>query len=221
MHPDFWHERWQRQQIGFHQASVNFYLQQYWPRLAPAPGSRVFVPLCGKSADMLWLRAQGYQVAGVELSPLAVAAFFDENGLVAQVRRQGAFEVHEADGIAIYLGDFFALAPADLADVAALYDRAALIALPPAMRPAYVAHLQRLLAPGTRALLVAIEYDQAEMDGPPFSVPETEVRALHADRAEVERLYAADILDQEPKFRDKGLSRLQEKVYALTYNRNF
>lgn len=221
MHADFWHERWQRNQIGFHQQSFNPYLQQYWPALGAAAGSRVFVPLCGKSGDMLWLRAQGHEVIGVELSPLAVAAFFEENGLAASVRTQGPFEVHEVDGLAIYCGDVFALAPDDLAGVDAMYDRAALIALPPAMRPVYAAKLRQLLPSGTRTLLVAIEYDQAEMDGPPFSVPETEVHALYASDCAIERLCADDILDAEPKFRDKGLTRLQEKVYALTYNRNF
>lgn len=220
MRADFWHERWQRNQIGFHQDSINLHLQQFWPALDAVPSARVFVPLCGKSGDMLWLRAQGHEVIGVEISPLAVQAFFDENGLAASVRRQGPFEVHAVDGITLYCGDFFALDAADLAGVTAVYDRASLIALPPPMRPDYARHLRQLLAPGTRTLLVAIEYAQHEMDGPPFSVPEAEVRALYQGACAVERVHAADILEQEPKFRDKGLTRLQEKVYALTYNRN-
>jgi thiopurine S-methyltransferase len=221
MHTDFWHERWQRNQIGFHQDAINPHLQQFWPALGAAPGARVFVPLCGKSGDMLWLRAQGHAVVGIEISPLAVQAFFDENGLEAKVETRGPFRVYETDGLCLYCGDFYALAPADLAGVTAVYDRASLIAMPPAMRAAYAGHLRQLLAPDTRTLLVAIEYAQHEMEGPPFSVPEAEVRALYQDACSVERIHAADILEQEPRFRDKGLTRLQEKVYALTYNRNF
>ncbi len=215
MYADFWHERWQRKQIGFHQAEINLHLQQFWPALGAAAGARIFVPLCGKSGDMLWLRAQGHEVVGVEISPLAVQAFFDENGLQATVETCGPFRVYSADGICIFCGDFFALTPEHLAGVTAVYDRASLIALPPEMRCAYAGHLRQLLTPGVKSLLVAIEYPQAEMEGPPFSVPESEVRALYARDCEIERIHAADILDQEPKFRDKGLTRLEEKVYLI------
>lgn len=218
MQPDFWHERWKNNQIGFHQAEINLHLQQFWPSLAIAPGSRVFVPLCGKSGDMLWLRAQGYQVVGVELSPLAVRAFFAENSLQSKAVAHDRFDVLEADGIRLYCGDFFDLAAQDLAGVSAVYDRASLIALPPEMRPAYARHMRQLLAPGARTLLVAFEYPQQEMQGPPFSVQEAEVRALYEGGCRIELLRSLDILEQESRFRDKGVSRLQEKVYALTYN---
>lgn len=218
MHPDFWHERWHLGQTGFHQDDINPYLRQYWQRIGADAASRVFVPLCGKSADMLWLRAQGHAVLGVELSPLAVAAFFAEHGLQPAVHTQGAFAVHEADSLRLYCGDFFDLRAEDLAGVTAVYDRASLIALPPPMRPAYAAHLRRLLAPGSQVLLVAFEYPQDEMDGPPFSVSEAEIRSLYGGDCAIELLCAEDILEQEPRFRERGLTRLQEKVYRLTYN---
>lgn len=217
MQSEFWLERWQQNQIGFHQGRVNPYLQQYWPQLGIAPGSRVFVPLCGKSNDMLWLRAQGHEVVGVELSELALRAFFEENALAMEVRREDEFLVFEGDGIRLYCGDFFRLQRSHLAGVSAVFDRAALIALPPGMRPDYAAHLQALLAPGTRTLLVAFEYPQQEMQGPPFSVEEAEVRSLF-QASEIHLLQTADILADEPRFRDRGVTRLQEKVYALAYN---
>jgi len=218
MQADFWHERWQLGQIGFHQAEINLHLQQFWAHLQAPPAARVFVPLCGKSRDMLWLRAQGHEVLGVEISPLAVQAFFDENGLQPQVMRHGAFEVYRADGLQIYCGDFFALQPEQLTGVGAVYDRASLIALPPDMRPAYAARMHALLNDGTRTLLVAFEYPQHEMDGPPFSVSEAEVRALYGAHCSVRKLHELDILDQEPRFRARGLTRLQEKIYLLAYN---
>jgi thiopurine S-methyltransferase len=217
MQPEFWLERWQQNQIGFHQGRVNPYLQQFWPQLGMKPFTRVFVPLCGKSSDMLWLRAQGHEVIGVELSELAIRAFFEENGVALEVRSEDGFLVFEGDGIRLYCGDFFRLQPRHVEGVNAVFDRAALIALPPEMRPAYVAHLHALLVPGTEMLLVSFEYPQTQMQGPPFSVEEGEVRALyHADS--IRLLHSADILDQEPRFRERGVTRLQEKVYALAYN---
>jgi thiopurine S-methyltransferase len=216
MQQEFWHERWQLNQIGFHSEAFNRHLQQNWPALNVAPGSRVFVPLCGKSNDMLWLLAQGYEVIGVELSPLAVQAFFDENGLPAKTRRQGTFSVSEADGLRIYCGDFFDLTGNDLDSVNAVYDRASLVALPPEMRAAYAAHMRHWLKPGTKTLLVAFDYSQHEMQGPPFSVQTPEVQALYGSWCDIELLYANDVLDRETGFRDKGLSRLQEQVYVLS-----
>jgi len=218
MQPDFWHERWQRNQIGFHQPEINPHLQGFWDQLGAAPGSRVFVPLCGKSSDMLWLRDQGFEVVGVEISPLAVRDFFRENDLQADVATQGKFELWEAGGIRIYCGDFFDLGPAHLDGVRTVYDRASLVALPPAMRRDYARHMVRLLAPHSRALLVTFEYAQEEMQGPPFSVQEPEVRALYGGSCTIELVHDADILEQESRFRERGMSALQEKVYLLTYN---
>jgi len=215
MQQEFWHERWQLNQIGFHSQQINGHLQHNWSALGIAQDSRVFVPLCGKSKDMLWLFAQGVDVIGVELSPLAVQAFFTENGLSATTRQQGKFNVSETDGICIYCGDFFDLSANELTGVNAIYDRASLVALPPEMRAAYAAHMQRLLEPGTKALLVAFDYPQHEMQGPPFSVQTSEVQALYRNWCDVELLYTEDILDKEPNFRDKGVSRMQEQVYAL------
>jgi len=216
MQQEFWHERWQLNQIGFHNEEINRHLQQYWPTLKITPGSRVFVPLCGKSKDMLWLLARGYEVIGVELSPLAVQAFFVENGLSVATRQQDKFSVNEVDGLRIYCGDFFDLTAHDLADVSAVYDRASLVALPPEMRAAYVAHMQHLLEPETKTLLVAFDYPQHEMQGPPFSVQTPEVQALYGSWCCIELLATEDIFDREPRFRDRGVSRMQEHVYVLT-----
>ena len=216
MQQEFWHERWQLNQIGFHNQEINSHLQHNWSTLNITTGSRVFVPLCGKSNDMLWLLAQGFEVIGVELSPLAVQAFFAENGLSVTSRQQGKFSVSETEGLSIYCGDFFDLSGNDLAGVNAVYDRASLVALPPEMRTAYALHMQSLLKPGTKTLLVAFDYPQHEMQGPPFSVQTHEVKALYGNWCHVELLQTEDILDREPGFRAKGVTRMQEQVYAQT-----
>jgi thiopurine S-methyltransferase len=215
MQHDFWHERWQQNQIGFHNQETNPNIKKYWPELNLKPGSRVLVPLCGKSLDMLWLQSQGFEVLGVELSSLAVDAFFTENQLSARQRQQGAFIVYECHGLSVLCGDFFALTASDLHEVDAVFDRAALVALPAEMRAAYVVKLQQLLAAGSQSLLVAFDYEQQAMSGPPFSVPFAEIKSLFGPYCDITLLSSQDILDSEPHFRDKGLSRMQEQVYRL------
>ncbi|MEJ2553769.1 MAG: thiopurine S-methyltransferase [Gammaproteobacteria bacterium] len=215
MHRDFWHERWDEGRIGFHQDQVNPYLVRYWSGLGIPIGATVFVPLCGKSRDMLWLRDQGYAVVGVEIVPRAVEAFFAENALTVKSRPHGAFTVWEGERIKILQGDFFDLTPEDVAGIAAVYDRASLIALPPAMRQRYAAHLGGILPGNMKILLVTMDYPQEQMDGPPFAVTEQEVAALYQENFEVKMLCNEDILSITPRFQQQGLSRLLEKVYVL------
>ncbi|MBZ4194614.1 MAG: thiopurine S-methyltransferase [Candidatus Contendobacter sp.] len=216
MKPSFWHERWERVEIGFHQQQINAHLEQFWTQLQLPLGQRVFVPLCGKSHDLLWLAGEGYPVTGVELSPIAVEAFFAENGLSPRRWQEGAFERWEADEIRILLGDFFSLESCDLVDCAGIYDRASLIALPPAMRERYAHKLDSVLPAGIQGLLVTMEYDQTVLDGPPFAVSEAEVRALYEPVHTIELLYTRDALAEESRWRERGLTWLLEKVYRLT-----
>ncbi|WP_439888206.1 thiopurine S-methyltransferase [Pseudomonas sp. MBLB4123] len=211
----FWQARWAQGQIGFHQGEVNPYLQRYWPELALNGAGRVLVPLCGKSLDMAWLAARGHRVLGVELARQAVEGFFAERGLAPQISQHGAFEVYRAENIELWCGDFFALRAEHLADCAAFYDRAALIALPPPMRQRYAAHLGAILAPGSRGLLVSLDYEQAQMEGPPFAVGDAEVRGLFAAGWQVEGLETCDVLAENERFRQRGLRQLDERVYRL------
>lgn len=218
MDTDYWRERWSRDETGFHQKEINPHLQRFWPALNLTSGSRVFIPLCGKSRDILWLRAQGHEVIGVEISVLAVEAFFAENGLHASVTKHDTFSIYQTAGIQLYCGDFFQLTSEDMAGVSAVFDRASLIALPPPMRSAYATHMQTILASGVKTLLITFDYPQHEMQGSPFSVKEPEVRTLYEKTGEVRLLYSADILDKEPRFRDKGITQLQERIFLVTHN---
>ena len=216
MDEDFWQQRWARNEIGFHLNEVNPYLQQFWPALNVAPGAQVLVPLCGKSLDMLWLAEQGYRVLGVELAQAAVEAFFSEQGLVADIDQVGAFRRYRSGAIEVLCGDFFSLTAADLLECRALYDRAALIALPVPMRERYVAHLASILPSGCAGLLVVLDYPQEQMPGPPFAVGEVEVqRLLAAPQWSLQVLEARDVLGENWKFLQRGLSRLDERVYRL------
>lgn len=216
MKTDFWLERWERQEIGFHQDEINPHLLSQWKELFLAPGATVFVPLCGKSRDMLWLRQQGHVVRGVEISPIATRVFFEENGYAPRRVTDDRFEHYEADNISISCGDFFNLSRDDLKGVSAVYDRASLVALPPEMRERYANHLVKILPAGAKMLLLTFDYPQSEMSGPPFAVAPGEVEALYGDSATVRLLAQHDTLSQNPRFQQRGLSRLREGVFLVT-----
>ena len=216
MQAGFWLERWEKNQIGFHEEEINSYLQTFFSSLNIPQESKVFVPLCGKSKDMLWLRTQGYEVLGVELSPIAVNDFFVENNLKPTVSDEGKFTCWEADGLCIYQGDFFNLSEEDLARCVATYDRASLIALPEDMCQQYVDHLKSIAHAISHTLLVTLEYDQNEMQGPPFSVDKNKVTQLLANNSEIKLLIKEDILPQNEHFIQRGLTRLIESAYLLT-----
>ena len=216
MDEEFWRERWERQEIAFHQREVNPGLRDCWHHLGLGRGDPVLVPLCGKSEDMWWLRARGHPVLGVELSPRAAADFFAEHGLAPERRHAGSFEVFEAGGVRILCGNVFDLTPEELAGVRGVYDRAALVALPRETRDRYAAHLAVLLPPATPMLLIALEYPQGEMDGPPFSIAADEVERLYGDRGHVRLLTRRSILAEEPRFAERGVTALDERAYLVT-----
>ncbi|WLI02874.1 thiopurine S-methyltransferase [Pseudomonas simiae] len=215
MEPEFWQERWARNQIGFHLPEVNPYLQRHWSQLALVEGARVLVPLCGKSLDLMWLASHGLRVMGVELSEQAVEAFFSEQNLVPRITRRDAFTVYQTDLIEVWCGDFFALDAEALAGCTALYDRAALIALPPLMRAQYAEHLSRLLPSGCQGLLISLDYDQSQKAGPPFAVTDDEVKVLFGSDWTVKTLQEQDVLGESWKFVQEGVTRLDERVYWL------
>ena len=176
----------------------------------------MLVPLCGKSLDMLWLAEQGHRVVGVEISPLAAAAFFEENRLPLQRQVVGDFTRYQCDEIELLCGDFFQLDAALLGPFQRVYDRASLIALPPPMRRDYAAQLIALLPEGGRVLLVTLEYSPDELEGPPFSVAPEEVAELYQPMLQIRELEGSDILPEEPRFQQQGVTRLWERVYTLT-----
>jgi thiopurine S-methyltransferase len=211
----FWQERWQRHDIGFHQPHIHEQLRRLWPSLALPSESTVFVPLAGKSRDMVWLATQGHHIIGVELSDIAVGEFFGEGGQIPDRTPAGAFEISSAGPFKIYCGDFFELPSEVLRDVVAVYDRAALIALPPGMRAYYAETLTRILPPQAIILLIAIDYPEHEFAGPPFTVPPGEVHRLFGNAFEIEVLETRDGLAASENLRKRGATRLEETAYLL------
>ena len=182
---------------------------RHWDGLGIPSDATVFVPLCGKSGDLIWLAQQGHKVVGAELSEIAVKEFFTESSLEPKVYDEGEFKCYESGPIKLYCGDFFKLKAFQIEEIAGVYDRAALIALPSPMRKSYVEHLNTLLKPKTRALLVTLEYDEEVMQGPPFCVRSEEVTYLFNATTEIEALQSESI-----EFKDEDCI---ERVWSLVW----
>ncbi|CAN1723674.1 Thiopurine S-methyltransferase [Hyphomicrobium sp. 1Nfss2.1] len=215
MDPKFWRERWNNQEIGFHQSDYEPALNKYWSRLALAPRAKVFVPLCGKSLDMVWLAEHGFQVIGAELSERAVDDFFAERGVEPEVRREGAFVVKSSGAYEIWCGDFFELPRSAVEDVAGIYDRAALIALPAEMQRRYVGKMLELFQGKAPMLLITLDYDQSLMSGPPFATPRQTVVDLYSDHYDLVELVSKDVLESNPRFKERGLNALTGAAFLL------
>lgn len=204
-----WLERWQQGRIGWHEPQGNANLKRYWPGLAE--GSRVLVPLCGKAHDMIWLADRGLRVTGVELSQIAVEAFFAENDLECEARRDGRLVRYRANSrpITLYCGDYFSFRskPFD-----ALYDRGALVAVPADEHHRYVAHTKTLLRQEAYRMVITLEYVQSRADGPPYAVMPDELSAYWNDLELCSR--HNDIDNCPPKFKAAGLTEVFEAAWS-------
>ena len=215
MDNQFWLNKWDKQQTGFNLNAPHAALQKLYEQIFNARMG-VFLPLCGKSADLKYIADKGSYTLGNELSVIAVKALFAENSLSFSTVSTDKFEIYENSNIQILQGDFFELTASHVARCQGIYDRAALIALPKQMRVDYVAHLKRLFR-RAKMLLITLEYCQQEMPGPPFSVDYGEVEQLFSF-ASVTRLLSDDRLREEPKFAERGLTSLAESAYLIEWS---
>ena len=212
MDPDYWRSRWREGRIGFHQEAVDSQLARFFPQATAPPPASVLVPLCGKSLDLIWLRDRGYSVTGVEIVPEACHAFVETQGLDPGdpiSAGSGAFARWSSGGLTLLQGDIFDFTRSDFDSV---WDRAALIALPPETRPRYAAHMLERLRPGGTILLVTAEYDPSERAGPPFTVHSDEVRDIYPGTT-IEPLHRSERGEDEAA--RLGLSKLILQVQAI------
>lgn len=194
MSPEFWQARWQEKRIGFHQSEVNPLLIKYFSDLKLPIGSRVLVPLCGKSIDMIWLAKQGFDVVGVELVESAIQEFFVENNISYTIKPHSSHSnVKGYQGdlsgqiIALCVADIFTLTSDDIGHVDAVYDRAALIAMPPELRLQYSQQIHNL-SQNTPQLLLTLNYDQTERAGPPFSISHEQIQQYYSADYQIHEL---------------------------------
>ncbi|MBS0178072.1 MAG: thiopurine S-methyltransferase [Nitrospira sp.] len=213
MDATFWHDRWASNEIGFHKSEANPLLVKYVDELSLAKGSRLFLPLCGKTLDIGWLLSRGYRVAGAELSAVAIEQLFAELGVTPTITTVGSLDHYRAPQLDIFVGDIFTVTPELLGLVDAIYDRAALVALPRDMRARYAEHLMTLTGQAPQ-LLISFEYDQRVMEGPPFSVSNEEIREHYGQRYGIRVLTSLDVPGGL-----KGRCPAEEAVYLLVKNR--
>ncbi|MBA3396843.1 MAG: thiopurine S-methyltransferase [Deltaproteobacteria bacterium] len=204
MDPAFWHARWQERRIGFHEGRANSYLERHARRLADH--LRVLVPLCGKAEDLAFLAGRGHAVVGIELVESAVREFFTEHDLEPTITPRDALVEYTTGPFRLLAGDLFAATPELVGPVDAIYDRAAMIALPADLRRRYVDHLRTFGA--RQIVLVTFETEQLPTDGPPFSVDDAEIRALYPDAI-------VELVDEGPDPRPRDKPAL-ERCYAIT-----
>ena len=209
-----WRAQWANNNTGFHLDQANPMLVKHWPALQAAPGAGVLVPLCGKSLDLLELHQQGYLVHGSELSDLAVAAFFDDHNLAVSKRIAGEHEYWSNEQLTIILGDFFTL-PADSVQARFVYDRAALVALPPQRQRQYVQQLLRVAPDIEQILLLTVEYDDTFAPAPPFSTPPAQVAELYQHHFSIE-LLETRATKPSPRKQAQGLTTITEHVFKLS-----
>jgi thiopurine S-methyltransferase len=209
MEPNFWLNRWERNEIGFHEGQANALLVRHFDALALKPGDRVFLPLCGKTRDIHWLLSKGCRVAGAELSRIAIEQLFAELAVAPTITAVGKLQRYSADGIDIFVGDIFNLSRAALGPVDAIYDRAALVAFPPAMQVRYAPHMIEITARAPQ-LLICFEYDQSLVDGPPFSTDAAEVNRLYKDTYALSPLETVNVPGGL-----KGKCPAQETIWVL------
>jgi thiopurine S-methyltransferase len=213
MKPSFWHKCWERNSVGFHQETVHPFLEQFLlPRLTSTT-QHVFLPLCGKSLDMVWF-AQRMNVSGAELSEIACRDFFKEKELVFQQVQHKSFNVFSYQNIQLWQGDFFKLLPTQLSDIDWIYDRAAIIALPEYMQQQYVEHLSRFIADETTLFLISLEFPQEELSGPPFSMSSLKVEQLFSD-FDVDCIAEHELADKKFAQRTFNVSYLVERLYLI------
>jgi thiopurine S-methyltransferase len=189
---DFWHQRWEKNEIAFHESKAHPILVTYFKELKLVEGSRVFLPLCGKTLDIAWLLSKGYRVAGAELSKIAIEHLFIGLELEPKISKIGNISHYTATNIDIFVGNIFDLSHEILGRVDVIYDRAALVALPQEMRSRYAKHLLEITDKANQ-LMIAFEYDQSLMDGPPFSVNSDEVNRHYKDAYNIKLLESTSI----------------------------
>jgi len=208
----FWLDLWQQGRIPFHRSEVHPDLINFWPELQLKPKSTVLVPLCGKSIDMLWLVQQTYQVIGIELSEHAVVQFFQEQQLAFTVELHQQFKKYITDSLCIWVGDIFTLDKALIPAVDAIYDRAALIALPQKLRSVYTTLCFNWLKPQGFIFLKTLNYNQSLMQGPPYSVSPEEVTQLYALQATPHCLHSRK---QEHAINENNTMVVDESIWNI------
>ena len=210
-----WLEFWANNETNWHSDVVTQELEKYLGLLKLESGDTVFVPLCGKSLDMIYMLNRGFSVIGVEVSEIGIKQFFHENGLDFTISQVGEFDLYSAKNIEIYCGDFFSLTSKHLCGVKAVFDRKSLIALDRNLRQKYVKHLNDIISLGVRILLITLHYPKHQMSGPPFSVDKSEVESLFSMAFNYQELKPFQDIENGLMLARSGVDYIENAAYCL------
>ena len=210
-----WLKFWENNETNWHGDKITQELVEYFELFELEPRDKVFVPLCGKSLDMLYIMNQGFSVIGVEISEIGVRQFFNENNLTYKITKVDDFDLYSSENLEIYCGDFFSLTSKHLNNVKAVLDSKSLIALEPDLRQKYVKHLNDIISVGARILLVTLQYPQHQMSGPPFSVDKSEVESLFSMTFESRELRSFNDIENGLKLERAGVDFINNAAYCL------
>jgi thiopurine S-methyltransferase len=222
MEISYWQSRWRNDKTGWHMQQVFPLLQSYWHVLNLPKNAVVLVPLCGSSLDIQWLAGQGHYVIGVDVSEIAIKTLKQNHDEPFQKSTKAGLDRYASNSMELWCGDFLKLQKQWLPPVDAIYDKAAIIALPKEMRTRYAGSLQALMQPHTQVLINCFEYKQNEMPGPPFAVFENELQSLFGENFHIKMLHVHSLFDELTNFHPRGLkSYLDEKLYHLSPKKAF
>jgi len=220
---ELWYNIWKKDKVGFHKQTVNTYLLKYHKQLGDLTTKRVLVPLCGKDIDMMWFLNQGSHVIGVELSPIAVNAFFSENKLTYHKRKifMPPFTIYQHHLLKLYCGDFFNLQRKNIRHIDVVYDKAALVALPKTKRIDYANKLATLMPIGCQMLLMAVEFKSHITDSPPYSITNKEIHFLFKKKFNIKLLLHKKNIPMPPHLKNRRITNTHRRVYLLTRSEGF
>ncbi len=210
-----WLKFWENNETNWHGDKITQELVEYFELFELETRDKVFVPLCGKSLDMIYIMNQGFSVVGVEISEIGVRQFFSENNLTYKITKVDDFDLYSSENLEIYCGDFFSLTSKHLNNVKAVLDSKSLIALEPDLRQKYAKHLNDIISLGVRILLVTLNYPQHQMSGPPFSVDESEVESLFSMAFESRKLKSFNDIENGSKLVRAGVDFINNAAYCL------
>lgn len=215
MEISYWKSRWEKNNIGFHNPEINHYLLEFEERVISHQTKNVFVPLCGKTSDLMWFKNKGLTVTGVEAIDLACEQFFSEQSLTAQLSKSHGFTIHSVPDLALWCGNFFDAPIKLIQEADFIYDRACIVALPENLRKSYAAKINQSAKTATSFMIHTFTYNQEKMSGPPFCVPREEISELFGAEWAISVLFDSPVLSRYERYKTRGLDNLSEQVYHL------
>lgn len=212
---NFWQQHWSDGQTAFHLDDIHPDLQVFLPVLSLELGDTVFVPLCGRTLDIGYLLNVGYNVIAIEMVEYAVQQLFNQLSIVPEVSGWKQGKCYRADHLTVYVGNYFDLSSDECAEVSAIYDRAALAAMPYKLQQRYCQHLGDITV-YAKQLVIASAFDQTKMQGPPFTITPQHIQQYYGQHYTIELLNEIETIKEEMDFQKQQLDSFIRRTYLLT-----